>query len=147
MAEELINSASRALRRGGVAAAAAFWERAVALTPDPGERASRALTAAEAKYAAGDFEAAQTLLLTAELGPPGELGRPSGRRGTRGDRGCRRTSGAGGLSAQIKTRSTYIRFEGYLVDGILYLERRRSVTGEILRIDAGQVAGSHIAGC
>jgi DNA-binding CsgD family transcriptional regulator len=74
VAEELINSASRALRRGGVAAAAAFWERAVALTPDPSERASRALAAAEAKYAAGDFEAAQALLVTAELGPLGELG-------------------------------------------------------------------------
>ncbi len=74
VAEELINSASRALRRGGIAAAAAFWERAVALTPDPGERASRALAAAEAKYAAGDFEAAQALLVTAELGPLGELG-------------------------------------------------------------------------
>ena len=61
------------MRRGGVAAAAAFWERAVALTPDPGRRASRALTAAEAKYAAGDFEAAQALLVTAEVGPPGEL--------------------------------------------------------------------------
>src|SRR5580704_1327275 len=74
VAEELIRSASRAMRRGGVAAAAAFWERAVALTPDPGQRASRALTAAEAKYAAGDFEAAQALLVTAEVGPPGELG-------------------------------------------------------------------------
>ncbi len=74
VAEELIGLASRAMRRGGVAAAAAFWERAVALTPDPGERASRALTAAEAKYAAGDFEAAQALLVTAEVGPPGELG-------------------------------------------------------------------------
>jgi len=74
VAEELINSAGRALRRGGVAAAAAFWERAVALTPDPRERAARALAAAEAKYAAGDFEAAQALLVTAELGPAGELG-------------------------------------------------------------------------
>ena len=74
VAGELINSASRALRRGGVAAAAAFWERAVVLTPDPSERAARALTAAEAKYAAGDFEAAQALLVTAELGPPGEFG-------------------------------------------------------------------------
>ncbi|HEY6316076.1 MAG TPA: AAA family ATPase [Streptosporangiaceae bacterium] len=73
VAEELINSASRALSRGGVAAAAAFWERAVALTPDPGERASRALAAARAKYAAGDFEAAQALLVTAEVGPLGEL--------------------------------------------------------------------------
>jgi DNA-binding CsgD family transcriptional regulator len=74
VAVELINSASRALRRGGVAASAAFWERAVALTPDPGERASRALAAAEAKYAAGDFEAAQALLVTAEVGPLSELG-------------------------------------------------------------------------
>ena len=74
VAAELINSADRALRRGGVAASAAFWQRAVALTPDPGERASRALAAAEAKYAAGDFEAAQALLVTAEVGPLGELG-------------------------------------------------------------------------
>ena len=35
VAGELIGSAGRALRRGGVAAAAAFWERAVVLTPDP----------------------------------------------------------------------------------------------------------------
>ena len=74
VAAELINSAGRALRRGGVAASAAFWQRAVALTPDLGERASRALAAAEAKYAAGDFVAAQTLLVTAEVGPLGELG-------------------------------------------------------------------------
>ena len=74
VAEELINSAGRALRRGGIAASAAFWERAVALTPDPGERASRALAAAEVKYAAGDFQAAQTLLVTADVGPLSELG-------------------------------------------------------------------------
>ena len=53
VAGELIGSAGRALRRGGVAAAAAFWERAVVLTPDPGERAARALEAAGAKYAGG----------------------------------------------------------------------------------------------
>ena len=74
VAQDLINSAGRALRRGGIAASAAFWERAVALTPDDGERACRALTAAEAKYAAGDFMAAQTLLVTAEIGPLSELG-------------------------------------------------------------------------
>ena len=74
VAQELINSASRALHRGGIAAASAFWERAVVLTPDPGMRAARALTAAEAKYTAGDFAAAQACLVTAELGPPGELG-------------------------------------------------------------------------
>jgi DNA-binding CsgD family transcriptional regulator len=73
VAGELVSSADRALRRGGVAAAAAFWEQAVSLTPDPELRASRALAAAEAKYAAGDFEAAQILLSTAEIGPLGEL--------------------------------------------------------------------------
>ena len=46
VARELIESASRAQGRGGLAAAAAFLERAVTFTPDPGERASRALTAA-----------------------------------------------------------------------------------------------------
>ena len=74
VAGELIHCAGRAHRRGGVAASAAFWERAVALTPDPGQRASRALTAAEATYAAGDFEVAQRLLVTAEVGPLDEVG-------------------------------------------------------------------------
>jgi DNA-binding NarL/FixJ family response regulator len=74
VATELINSADRARHRGGVAASAAFWEQAVALTPDPDERARRALVAAEAKYAAGDFEAAQAMLVTAEIGPLDELG-------------------------------------------------------------------------
>ena len=74
VADELISSAGRALRRGGIAASAAFWERAVALTPGAAERAARALTAAEAKYAAGDFLAAQALLVTAEVGPLPELG-------------------------------------------------------------------------
>ena len=73
VAGELIGSAGRALRRGGVAAAAAFWERAVVLTPDPGERAARALEASGAKYQAGDFEAAQALLAAAEVGPLSEL--------------------------------------------------------------------------
>jgi DNA-binding CsgD family transcriptional regulator len=68
VAAELIGSADRAARRGGVAAAAAFWERAVALTPDPARRAARALVAAEAKYAAGDFAATQQLLAAADTG-------------------------------------------------------------------------------
>jgi hypothetical protein len=74
VAAELIGSAVRAQQRGGAAAAAAFWERAVTLTPDPGQRASRALAAAEAKYAAADFVAAQKLLATADIGPLDELG-------------------------------------------------------------------------
>ena len=73
VARELIDSADRARRRGGVAAAATFLERATVLTPDPGERAARSLTAAEARYAAGDFEAAQALLVAAEVGALDEL--------------------------------------------------------------------------
>ena len=69
VAAELIGSANRAQRRGGIAAAAAFLDRAVSLTPDPCERASRALLAAEAKYAAGDFGAVRALLVVAEIGP------------------------------------------------------------------------------
>lgn len=69
VAAELIGSAGRAMQRGGVAAAAAFWERAVELTPDPQLRATRALTAAEAKYVAADFTAAQNLLAAADIGP------------------------------------------------------------------------------
>ncbi|HXW35312.1 MAG TPA: hypothetical protein VEJ87_12095, partial [Acidimicrobiales bacterium] len=74
VAEELINSAGRAERRGGVAAAAAFLERAVAMTPDSSERASRALDAATAKYAAADFDSVLALLAIAEVGPLGETG-------------------------------------------------------------------------
>jgi len=73
VAAELITSAGRAHGRGGVAASAAFWARAVALTPDAERQATRAITAAEAKYAAGDFDAAQALLATADAGPLGEL--------------------------------------------------------------------------
>jgi DNA-binding CsgD family transcriptional regulator/tetratricopeptide (TPR) repeat protein len=68
VAAELIGSADRAQRRGGVAAAAAFWERAVALTPDPNRRAVRALAGAEAKYAAGDYVATEKLLAAADMG-------------------------------------------------------------------------------
>ncbi len=73
VAAELEASAARAGRRGGIAAAAAFLERAVQLSPDPGPRASRALAAAQAKALAGAPEAARRLLLTAEAGPLGAI--------------------------------------------------------------------------
>jgi len=80
VARELAGSAGRAQRRGGVAAAAAFWEQAVTLTPDPGDRASRALTAAQAKFAAGDFAAVQALLATTQAGPASDLDRARAQR-------------------------------------------------------------------
>jgi DNA-binding CsgD family transcriptional regulator len=69
VASELERSAGRARARGGVAAAAAFLERAAALTLEPARRAERALAAAQAKHQAGAFDAALGLLTTAEAGP------------------------------------------------------------------------------
>jgi DNA-binding CsgD family transcriptional regulator len=73
VAEELERSASRAQDRGGIAAAAAFLERAALLTPDPPQRARRALAAAQAKVQAGASVAAQDLLAVAEAGPLADL--------------------------------------------------------------------------
>ena len=75
VAMELERSADRALARGGVAAAAAFLQRAAELTRDPARRAQRALDAAQSKLHAGAFEPAAALLDLAEGGPPDELRR------------------------------------------------------------------------
>ena len=69
VAAELERSAGRAQARGGVAAAAAFLERAADLSPDFGKRARRALRAAEAKQLAGAPQAASTLIAAALDGP------------------------------------------------------------------------------
>jgi DNA-binding CsgD family transcriptional regulator len=65
---ELEHSAGRAQARGGLAATAAFLERAVMLTQDPARRPERALVAAQASLQAGAFEAAGRLLAAAEAG-------------------------------------------------------------------------------
>jgi DNA-binding CsgD family transcriptional regulator len=75
VAAELEQSAARAQRRGGLAAAAAFLERAVRLSLDRASRARRALAAAQAMYLAGAPDTARGLLATAEAGPLGELER------------------------------------------------------------------------
>ena len=75
VAAELERSAGRAQARGGVAAAAAFLQRAVALTAEPGPRAGRALAAAYASLQAGAFDAALELVATAEAGPLDDLQR------------------------------------------------------------------------
>ena len=72
---ELERSAGRAQARGGLAAAAAFLQRAVALTAGPARRADRALAAAQASLQAGVFDAALELLATAEVGPLDEFQR------------------------------------------------------------------------
>jgi DNA-binding CsgD family transcriptional regulator len=68
VAAELEHSAARAQARGGLAAAAAFLERAVALSPEPSRRAQRALAAAQTKFEAGALDDALSLLHTAESG-------------------------------------------------------------------------------
>jgi DNA-binding CsgD family transcriptional regulator len=75
VAVELERSAARAQARGGVAAAAAFLKRAVALTHERARRADRALAAAQASLQAGAFDVALALLVSAEAGPLDDLQR------------------------------------------------------------------------
>ncbi len=75
VASELERSAGRAQARGGLAATAAFLERASALTPEPSRRARRALAAAQTEHQAGAFDAALRLIAIAEAGPLNELQR------------------------------------------------------------------------
>jgi DNA-binding CsgD family transcriptional regulator len=74
VAAELERSAARAQARGGLAAAAAFLERAVALSPEPMPRARRALVAAETKLQAGALDDALDLVETAESGAAADGG-------------------------------------------------------------------------
>jgi DNA-binding CsgD family transcriptional regulator len=75
VATELTASANRAQRQGGLAAAAAFLQRAAELTPDPAMRVERSLDAARAKLDVADFASASDLLSAAALGPVDELQR------------------------------------------------------------------------
>jgi DNA-binding CsgD family transcriptional regulator len=69
VAAELAQSADRAQCRGGLAAAAAFLERAALLTPDPPRRAQRLVSAARAHRESGELDAALELLVAAEAEP------------------------------------------------------------------------------
>jgi DNA-binding CsgD family transcriptional regulator len=75
VAAELERAAGRAQARGGLAAAAAFLERAVALTIERPRRAERALAAAQVKYEAGSLDDALALLATADAGVVDDLQR------------------------------------------------------------------------
>lgn len=69
VAIELERSAERAQARGGLAAAAAFLERAVELSADADRRTERAIAAARAHLQAGEPDQAMRLLSAAEAGP------------------------------------------------------------------------------
>ncbi len=73
VAAELERSAGRAQARGGLAAAAAFLDRSVALTVDPARRAERTLAAVQVSMQAGAFGKALELLGAAEGGPLDEF--------------------------------------------------------------------------
>jgi DNA-binding CsgD family transcriptional regulator len=73
VAANLERSAGRARERGGLAAAAAFLERSMMLTAEPGRRAERTLAAAQASSQAGAFDKALSLLARAETGPLDEF--------------------------------------------------------------------------
>jgi hypothetical protein len=73
VAADLERSAGRAQARGGLAAAAAFLERAALLTPDPARHTERSLAAAQASMQAGAFGRALELLAAAEAGPLDEF--------------------------------------------------------------------------
>jgi DNA-binding CsgD family transcriptional regulator len=75
VAAELEESAGRAQARGGLAAAAAFLQRAAMLTPTPEPRARRTLAAAQCSHEAGAPDDALRLLAVAEAGTLDELQR------------------------------------------------------------------------
>jgi DNA-binding CsgD family transcriptional regulator len=73
VADELERSAGRAQARGGPAAAAAFLERAGALTADPGRRARLMLASAEAKFDAIARQDAAAMVAAVDAGQLSDL--------------------------------------------------------------------------
>jgi DNA-binding CsgD family transcriptional regulator len=75
LAAELERCAERAQARGGLAAAAAFLERATQLTPGRTQQTGRALAAARFELQIGALDSTHTMLSIAEKGDCGDLQR------------------------------------------------------------------------
>jgi DNA-binding CsgD family transcriptional regulator len=73
VASELEHASDQALKRGGMAAAAAFMQRAAELTPDSDTRIRRAMAAAAAKHESGAPHEALQLLTVVARGPMNPL--------------------------------------------------------------------------
>jgi DNA-binding CsgD family transcriptional regulator len=73
VADELERSAGRARARGGIAAAAAFLERAATLTLRPVRRTDLTLAAAKAKHQSGAYDSALRLLAAADAAASSKL--------------------------------------------------------------------------
>jgi len=78
VAADLERSAVCAGARGGLPAKSSLLLKAAGLTPEPVQRARRALAAAETVWQAGDPDAALRALTSAEAGPLDQLGRARG---------------------------------------------------------------------
>jgi DNA-binding CsgD family transcriptional regulator len=134
VAAELGRSAGRAQARGGLAAAAAFLERAVLLTADPARHVERTLAAAQASLQAGAFSKALELLATAEAGPLDEL------QGARADLLRGEIIFASGLGSEAPP--LLLKAAKRLEPLDLELARQTYLTAWIAALFAGRLAGA-----
>lgn len=117
VADDLESSAWRAQRRGGIAAAATFLERATALTADPARRGVRAIAAAQAKCDAAAPEAAYELLSIADLAPLSELHRAQVVR-LRAQMQFSRSRGGGPGAGQVSDAAAQLRSAAEQLEGL-----------------------------
>lgn len=134
VAAELERSAGRAQARGGLAASAAFLERAVLLTADPDRHIERTLAAAEANLRAGAFDRALDLLATAESARLDELA------GARTDLLRARIAFASGLGSDAPP--LLLKAAARLEQLDLDLARETYLTGWLAASFAGNLTGA-----
>src|SRR5262249_14756705 len=134
VAAQLERTAQTAQARAGLAAAAAFLERAVVLTADPARRTERALAAAQASLQAGAFGKARELLVTAEAGPADDL------QAARADLLCGQATFASGLGSDAAPLLLKAAKRLELLD--LGLARETYLTAWMAALFAGRLAGA-----